>query len=79
MGFQIIKAYKEHFPALRLIGKRYTNADRDAGGGYGDKWHEWHQNGWLAEMEKLGPTFANRHSTRMASSGRRSIVLPSSR
>ena len=56
MGFEITRAYKEHFPALRLIGKWYTNADRDAGGGYGDKWHAWHQNGWLAEMEKLGPS-----------------------
>jgi hypothetical protein len=42
---EIIKTYKEKLPALRLIGKRYTNEDRDKGGGYGGKWGEWFQNG----------------------------------
>jgi hypothetical protein len=49
---EIIKVYKEHFPALRLIGKCYTNADRV--GGFGHKWAEWFQNGWFGELEKLG-------------------------
>jgi hypothetical protein len=50
--------YKEHAPALRFIGKCYTNNDRDAGGGYGHKWTEWFQRGWFAELEKLGPSQA---------------------
>lgn len=49
---EIIKVYKEHLPALRLIGKRYTNADRDSNGGYGEKWGEWWQYGWFATLEK---------------------------
>ena len=41
MAFEVTKVYREHFPALRLIGKRYTNEDRDAAGGFGDQWGEW--------------------------------------
>ncbi|HHY23601.1 MAG TPA: GyrI-like domain-containing protein [Clostridiaceae bacterium] len=51
---EIVKCYKEHLPALRLIGKRYTDSDR-IGGSFGAKWGEWFQNGWFAEVEKLGP------------------------
>ena len=54
MGFEITRVYKEHFPALRLIGKRYTNADRGANGTFGNRWDEWCQNGWFAELAKLG-------------------------
>jgi len=50
---EIIKVYKEHQPALRFIGKRYTSADA-ADGGYGHKWGEWFQNDWFAPLEKLG-------------------------
>ena len=28
MAFEVTKVYKEQFPALRFIGKRYTNDDR---------------------------------------------------
>lgn len=38
---KIIKVYREHMPALRLIGKRYTDADRKDEGGYAHKWKEW--------------------------------------
>lgn len=51
---EIIKVYKEQLPALRFIGKRYTNADRE--GGFGHKWGEWFQNSWFADLEKLGET-----------------------
>jgi len=34
MAIEVKKVYKEHFPALRFIGKRYTNDDR-SGGGFG--------------------------------------------
>ncbi|MDR2559646.1 MAG: GyrI-like domain-containing protein [Oscillospiraceae bacterium] len=51
---EIIKTYKETLPALRLIGKRYGNSDRDEYGGYGAKWSEWFPNGWFEVLEKLG-------------------------
>ncbi len=50
---EIIKVYKEHLPALRFIGKRYTEEDR-LNGGFGHKWGEWFQNGWFNQLEKLG-------------------------
>jgi len=56
MGFEITTVYKEHAPALRFIGKRYANNDRDTGGGYGHRWTEWFQNHWFAELERLGPS-----------------------
>lgn len=55
MGAEIIQVCKEHLPALRLIGRCYTNAERDATGGFGSKWGEWFQNGWFDTLEKLGP------------------------
>jgi hypothetical protein len=51
MAFEIIKCYKEHFPALRLIGRRYTDDDRGADGSFSDRWSEWHQNGWFGLFE----------------------------
>ena len=57
MGFEVTRVYKEHFPALRLIGKRYTNADR-VNGLFSSKWGEWDQNDWYAELQKLGPSDA---------------------
>ncbi|HHY83353.1 MAG TPA: GyrI-like domain-containing protein [Clostridiales bacterium] len=51
---EVIKVYKESLPALRLIGKRYTNNDRDQYGSYGAKWGEWFQNGWFEILESLG-------------------------
>lgn len=50
---EIIQVCKEQLPALRLIGKRYTDADR-GNGGFGHKWGEWFQNGWFAPLEALG-------------------------
>ena len=41
MAFEVTKVYMEHFPALRFIGKRYTNDDRDEKAGFGTKWEEW--------------------------------------
>ncbi len=51
---EIIKTYMEHLPALRFIGKCYTNKDRGNDGSYSGKWGEWFQNGWFGELEKLG-------------------------
>ena len=54
MAVCIKKTYKEHFPSLRLIGKRYTDNDR-AGESFGHKWGEWFQNGWFDKLEQSGP------------------------
>lgn len=52
---EIIKTYKEHFPAVRLIGKCYTNKDRAPDGSFGNRWGEWFEKGWFGELEKIGP------------------------
>ena len=49
----IIKVYKEHLPAMRFVGKRYTDDDR-SGGGFGHKWGEWFHNGWFDVLENQG-------------------------
>ena len=54
MAANIINVYKEHFPSLRFIGKCYTDSDRGADGGFGNKWAEWFENGWFTELENLG-------------------------
>lgn len=51
---EIIKVYKESFPSLRLIGKRYTNSDRGAEGSFGSLWGEWFGMGYFKELEELG-------------------------
>lgn len=51
---EIIKCFKEHLPALRLIGKRYSDSDRDSYGSFGGKWGEWFANGWFDQLESLG-------------------------
>jgi len=55
MTAEVIKVYQEHLPALRLIGKRYTDQDRDAAGSFGEKWGEWIANGWFDELVELSP------------------------
>jgi predicted transcriptional regulator YdeE len=50
---EIIKTYREPHPAMRLVGKRYTDADR-VNGMFGVKWGEWHQNHWFQLLEQLG-------------------------
>ena len=54
ISIEIRKVYKESFPALRFIGKRYTDKDD-----IGAKWGEWHQNGWFDEIETLGASPEN--------------------
>jgi len=56
---EILRCFKEHLPAVRLIGKRYTDDDRNTYGNYGSKWEEWHANGWFGELEKLGSVLEN--------------------
>lgn len=44
---KVTNLYREHLPALRFIGKRYTSADLGADGLLTDKWNEWFRNGWF--------------------------------
>lgn len=37
----ILKTQREVLPAAKLIGKRYTDADRDDSGGFGVQWGQW--------------------------------------
>jgi len=54
MAVEIRKTYKEQFPSLRLIGKKYGDTDRQ-NGSFGHKWGEWFQNGWFNTLESLQP------------------------
>lgn len=51
---EIVKTYRQSLPALRFIGKRYTDADRDQHGGYGKLWGEWFQQNAFAPLEQMG-------------------------
>ncbi|GHU83356.1 hypothetical protein FACS1894196_3090 [Clostridia bacterium] len=53
MAAQIVRVYREQLPALRVIGKRYTDADRE-GGGFGAQWDRWFAGGWFGPLEALG-------------------------
>ena len=48
---EIIKVYMEQFPAVRLIGRRYSNAQRDAHGSYATTWNEWFENKLFEPLE----------------------------
>ncbi len=50
---KVTSLYREHMPALRFIGKRYTPADLNADGLLMDKWNEWFQNGWFNLLSNL--------------------------
>lgn len=54
MGAEIIQVCRERLPSLRFIGKRYTDADRRSDGSFGNKWGEWFEKGWFAQLEALG-------------------------
>ena len=56
MAFEVTKVYLEHFPALRFIGKRYTNEDRGKDGGYGGQWGEWWNNGIFDKLRNATPS-----------------------
>lgn len=43
---EVVKTYKESQPDVRLIGKRYTNEDRDTSGTFGRYWQQCFQEGW---------------------------------
>ena len=48
---EIRKVYREHMPHVKLIGKRYTNSDRDEGGTFARYWQQWFEKGWFDCLE----------------------------
>lgn len=50
----IQKTFLETIPDVMLVGKRYTDGDRDQYGSFGEKWGQWHTNGWFSRIEKSG-------------------------
>lgn len=51
MAIEMTNIYAERFPALRFIGKRYTDADRDEAGSFRKKWCEWWKQDRFTQME----------------------------
>lgn len=41
---EIIKAFKEHIPSMRFVGKKYKNFGH---------WGEWFANGWFDQLENV--------------------------
>jgi predicted transcriptional regulator YdeE len=52
MVAEIIKTYVEHLPAVRFVGKMYTEEDR-VDGSFDKYWTEWRKNGWMDILKKL--------------------------
>lgn len=48
---EIIKIYRQNVPAMRFIGKKYGDSDRQ-NGNFSAKWGEWHTNGWFDRLEQ---------------------------
>ena len=48
---EIVKMYRQDVPALRFIGKIYTDSDR-VNGTFGAHWMEWFPNGWFDVIRK---------------------------
>jgi len=44
---EIVKVYKETLPCVKLVGKRYTNKDRDETGTFACYWQQCFQEGWF--------------------------------
>ena len=48
---KIMNAYRQSVPAMRFIGKKYSDKDR-IDGSFGAKWGEWFGNDWFRVIEK---------------------------
>ena len=54
---EIIKTYKKEVPAMRFIGKRYTDKDRGAQcNTFGPAWNEWFEKGWFDFLSNQIPS-----------------------
>lgn len=49
---KIVKTYKESLPAVKLVGKRFTNEDRDATGTFATYWQQAFQESWFDQLKK---------------------------
>jgi len=49
---QILETFQEFYPAMKLVGKRYTDADRDANGSFAGQWGSWFQNDWFSALQE---------------------------
>lgn len=49
---EVTKVYKQSVPAMRFIGKKYSDEDR-VNGGFGAKWEECFEVGLFESIEKL--------------------------
>ena len=52
MSVKIVKVYKQYVPALRFIGKKYGDSDRDVNGMFSKQVGEWLKNGWFDFIRK---------------------------
>ncbi|MDO5399362.1 MAG: GyrI-like domain-containing protein [Eubacteriales bacterium] len=48
---KILETRLETYPNVKLIGKRYTDADRDENGSFAQKWGQWFQNNWFSQLK----------------------------
>ncbi len=46
---EVIKVYKQTVPAMRFIGKKYTDNDR-INGNFSAKWGEWFSHNWFSAI-----------------------------
>lgn len=49
---EIVKVYRESFPDVKLVGKRYTNNDRDGSGTFAKYWQQCFQEGWPGVLKQ---------------------------
>lgn len=52
---ELLKCYVEQQPAVRFIGKKYLDQDRNEFGSFGSKWMEWFANDWFTPLHQLMP------------------------
>lgn len=51
---EIVNVYKESMPHVKLVGKRYTNQDRDETGTFAAYWQQCFSEGWLDMLKQCG-------------------------
>ena len=48
---EIVKVYKQSLPRVKLVGKCYTNKDRDESGTFARYWQQCFSEGWLDKLK----------------------------
>ncbi len=56
---KITNVYEEKLPALKLIGKKYNNNDRNEYGSFGHLWGKWFSKGYFDILATLPPIKEN--------------------